>query len=225
MGCVEDVGRKAGILELRTRISHVRADGREYRVIRPDRTAPRLVVLDQDYWLNGFADRAAIQQLATLWALAAVSPRSIVHVPMRRNGSPEEGRRLDLVLSHHSLQLRPSRWTALRARFGGGAPHTVRIPDPGTPKLDYSRYWHREYLDWLRFDNAADTLFVTGGHESLFRAAVDLRKLLAETADLEPTEPTQHACAELDSGRPGDHNDPRHGTPGRLHIQYEPTDW
>lgn len=214
--------RKRGVLELRTLINHVRVDGREYRLIRPDRTANRLVLLDQEYWLNGFADRAAIKQLAALWALAAVSPRSIVHIPMRQNGSPHEGRRLDLVLSHHSLQLRPSRWTSLRARFGRGAPHTARIPDPGTPTLDYSRHRHREYLDWLRFDNAADTLFVTGGHESFFRATVELRKLLAETADIEPA---QHACAEIDSGRWASRNGPRHGTPGQLHIQFEPTDW
>ena len=215
-------------LELRTRISRVGVDGREYRVIRPDKPAVRLVLHDQDYWLNGFADRAAIRQLGTLWALASVSPRSIVHVPMRQNPSPHGGRRLDLVLCHHSLQLRPSRWTALRARLGTGAPHTVRIPDPGTPKLDYSRYLHRENRDHLHFDNAADTLFVVGSHESLYRAAVDLRKLAAEAADVDSRSgsfPERHACAELEAARWPRRYPLRHGTPDQLHIQYEPSDW
>ncbi|NUR63255.1 MAG: hypothetical protein HOV87_32045 [Catenulispora sp.] len=35
-------------------------------MIRPDKPAVRLVLHDQDYWLNGFADRAAIKQLGTL---------------------------------------------------------------------------------------------------------------------------------------------------------------
>lgn len=212
----------SGTLELRTRISRVGLEGREYRVIRPHRPEPRLVVLDQEVWLGGYADRPAIKQLATLWALAAGSPRSVIYVPMRQNTSQYEGRRLDLVLSHHSLQLRPSRWTGLRARLGAGAPHTVRIPDPGTPKLDYSTFLHRENRDFLRFDNAAETLFVTGSRECFYRAAVDLRKLLVETTDLAP--PLRHACAELDSGRWPDIAT-RHGTPNLLHIQYEPTGW
>ena len=69
---------------------------------------------------------------------------------------------------------------------------------------------------------ARKTLFVTGAHESLYRAAVHLRYLLAETT---AAEPPAHVCAELDSGRLPSVNSPRHGTPRRLHIQYEPADW
>ncbi|WP_344655191.1 hypothetical protein [Catenulispora subtropica] len=212
---------KPGTLELRTRISRVALEGREYRVIRPDRPEARMVLLDQDVWLGGYADRPAIKQLVTLWALAAGSPRSLVYVPMRQNTTPCEGRKLDLVLAHHSVQFRPSRWTALRARLGTGAPHTVRIPDPGTPDLDYSRYWHRENRDFPFYDNAADTLFIAGSREAFRRDAVDLRKLLAATADCAPSE---HACAELEAGRWPDFAT-RHGTPSRLHLQYEPTGW
>ncbi|GAA2059640.1 hypothetical protein GCM10009839_82600 [Catenulispora yoronensis] len=220
------MSEKPGILELRTRISRVNAEGREYRVVRPDRPAPRLVLIEHDRWLDGFADQAAIKQLATLWALASGSPRSLIYLPMRQNKSPyEDGRRLDLVLAHHSLQFRPSRWTAVRAKLGTGDPHTVRIPDPGTPELDYSRHWHAENRDVLFFDNAADTLFVSGSRESFHRAAVAFRKLLLDTAT--DHRPPQHACAEIDSGRWPTHalNRTRHGTPARLHVQYQAADW
>lgn len=220
------VSEKPGILELKTRISRVHAEGREYRVIRPAQPASRLVLFDQDHWLNGYADRAAIDQLGTLWALASGSPRSLIYVPMRQNKTPyDEGRKLDLVLAHHSLQFRPARWPGVRGKLGTAAQHTVRIPDPGTPKLDYSEYRHREHRDVLFFDNAADTLFVAGSRESFYRAAVDLRKLSADTAI--DDKPPLHACAEIGSGRwsASFGSRTRHGTPDLLHIQYEAADW
>jgi hypothetical protein len=211
------------MLELRTRISRAGLDGREYRVIRPDRPASRMVMLDQSHWLSGYADRDAVKQLATLWSLAAVSPRSIVYLPMRQNTSAYEGRSLDLVLSYASLQLRPSRWKALRARLGDGASHTVRIPDPGTDesKLDYSRVTHREYRDLLSFDCAGDTLFVSGGRESFHRAAVHIRSVLPETIGHKRSD---HLCVELASGT---WQNPltRRAAPGLLHFQYEPDGW
>jgi hypothetical protein len=217
------VAGRAGMLELRTRISRAGLDGREYRVIRPDRPASRLVMLDQSAWLAGYADRDAVKQLATLWSLAAASPRSIVYLPMRRNTSAYEGRSLDLVLSYASLQLRPSRWKALRARLGDGASHTVQIPDPGIDEseLDYTRVYYREYRDTLAFDHASDTLFITGGRESFHRTAVHIRSMLSETIGHKHSD---HLCVELVSGN-WLHPRTRHNTSGLLHFQYEPHGW
>jgi hypothetical protein len=216
----------AGRRELRTRISRVGLDGREYRVIRPDRPAGRLVLHDESHWYSGFADRDALAQLTTLWSLAAVSPRSIVQVPTRQNDSPYEGRSVDLVLSHASLQLRPARWKALRARLADGAPHKVDVPDPRPDaETDYDRLRHREYRDLLKFDSAADTLFVTGGRESFHRAAGQLRTLWADSGGYQGGGGgAGHICAEINVGTwpPGR---TRHGTPGMLHIQYEPDGW
>jgi len=211
----------AGKLELRTRISRVGLDGREHRVIRPDRPATRLVLHDDSFWYSGYADREALAQLATLWSLAAVSPRSIIHVPTRRNTSPFEGRSVDLVLSYALHQLRPSQWKALRARLGGGAPHKVHVPDFANAEMDHTRLHHREYRDLLNFDSASDTLFVTGSRESFKRAAHQLRTVLAETARHSKL---RHVCAELTAGGwPPKRT--RHGTPGMLHIQYHPEGW
>jgi hypothetical protein len=216
----------AGRRELRTRISRVGLDGREYRVIRPDRPAGRLVLHDESHWYSGFADRDALAQLTTLWSLAAASPRSIVQVPTRQNDSPYEGRSVDLVLSHASLQLRPARWKALRARLADGAPHKVDVPDPRhEAETDYDRLRYREYRDLLKFDSAADTLFVTGGRESFLRAAGQLRTLWADSGSHRGDGGgAGHICAEINVGTwpPGR---TRHGTPGMLHIQYEPDDW
>lgn len=215
-----------GRLELRTRISRVGLDGREYRVIRPDRPATRLVLHDDSFWYSGYADREALSQLATLWSLAAVSPRSIIHVPTRHNASPFEGRSVDLVLSYALHQLRPSRWKAIRARLGDGAPHKIHVPDFADAEMDYTRLHHREYRDLLNFDSAGDTLFVTGSRESFRKAAHELSTTLAEA--VRPGgrhhDAVRHVCAELTPGGwPPART--RHGTPDMLHIQYYPDDW
>jgi hypothetical protein len=216
----------AGKLELRTRISRVGLDGREHRVIRPDRPATRLVLHDDSFWYSGYADREALAQLATLWSLAAVSPRSIIHVPTRQNTSPFEGRSVDLVLSYALLQLRPSQWKAIRARLGNGAPHKISVPDFADAQMDYTRLHHQEYRDLLNFDSAGDTLFVTGSRESFQRAAHELGTTLAEA--IRPRarhrDAIRHVCAELTAGGwPPKRT--RHGTPDMLHIQYYPDDW
>ncbi|MBS2548235.1 hypothetical protein KGQ19_15320 [Catenulispora sp. NL8] len=217
---------KSGKLELRTRISHVGMDGREYRVIRPDRPAPRLVLHDESLWYSGFADLDAFKQLTVLWALAAASPRSIVYVPMRQNLSRFQGHSVDLVLSYASLQLRPSRWKAIRARLGSGAAHTARLPAPDPDEEpDYSRMLHREYRDVLNFDNAGDTVFVTGGRESFRRAAVRLSALPQRTIGRSIADP-HHLCVEITIGAWSWSRAPtRHNTPGMLHFQYEPGGW
>jgi hypothetical protein len=214
------------MLELRTRISRVSLDGREYRVIRPDRPAPRMVLHDGDHAYHGYADLVAVKQLATLWALAAASARSIVYVPLRQNTSPypDHGRRMDMVLSHAALQLRPSKWKALRARLGDGAPHTVGVPDPGDDNsaVDYLSHYFRKYRDLLNFDNASETMFVTGGRESFHRAAVDLRSLMSGAIGHQRAD---HLCVELNVGTWGSGRRTRHNTPGLVHLQYQPDDW
>ena len=213
-----------GRLELRTRISRVGLDGREYRVIRPDRPATRLVLHDDSFWYSGYADREALSQLAALWSLAAVSPRSIIHVPTRHNASPFEGRSVDLVLSYALHQLRPARWKAIRARLGEGVPHKVHVPDFADAEMDYSRRRHQEYRDVLNFDSAGDTLFVTGSHEAFQQAAHELSTVLAETVRKRNHDAVRHVCAELAAGGwPPVRT--RHGTPDMLHIQYYPDDW
>lgn len=123
-------------MRLHTTIHTARLGATEFKVIRPARTPARAVLLDGPWYLNGWFDQEAAQITAGLWALAAASPRSLVHLPIRANaaGGPDTGagRPLDLVLLHHSLQFAPSRWKELRGGSAPGAraPWTCPPPTP-----------------------------------------------------------------------------------------------
>ncbi|MER5935319.1 hypothetical protein ABT123_34745, partial [Streptomyces sp. NPDC002054] len=97
-------------------IHQARLGSTEFKVIRPARPLVHAVLIDHDRHLDAYLDQDAAQRIGALWKLAASSPRSLVHLPMRGNRPPsrelpEDGtRQLDLVLLHHSLQFAPSRW-------------------------------------------------------------------------------------------------------------------
>ncbi|MET9375502.1 hypothetical protein ABZX98_15290 [Streptomyces sp. NPDC002992] len=126
----------------------------EFRVVRPARPLVHAVLIDRDRHLDAYLDRDAAQRIGGLWTLAASSPRSLVHLPMRANRSPSHeppegsGRQLDLVLLHHSLQFAPSRWKEVRRRLGPGRPQTVTLPGPGHAKV--FRDTARHFLDVAR---------------------------------------------------------------------------
>ncbi|MFG3286480.1 hypothetical protein [Streptomyces sp. NPDC048111] len=148
-----------------------------FTVIRPARPVPRAVLLDRDRYLDVHLDQAAAYAVAGLWELAASSPRSLIHLPLRGNRTPEalqlEGlsRKLDLLLLHHSLQFPPSRWKEVRARLDRGHPRTVVLPDirraPGEV-IDARARHHKENRDLFHQRLHADTLFMTGSAK-LFR--------------------------------------------------------
>ena len=88
----------------------------EFRVIRPAQPLSHAVLIDHDRHLDVYLDQDAARRIAGLWMLAARSPRSLIHLPMRANRPPvrevpdDVGFQLDLVLLHHSLQFAPSSW-------------------------------------------------------------------------------------------------------------------
>ncbi|MFJ9041101.1 hypothetical protein ACIRF8_31595 [Streptomyces sp. NPDC102406] len=85
--------------------------------------------------MDAYFDQNAARRIGALWTLAASSPRSLIHLPMRGNPVPsrelpEDGaRQLDLVLLHHSLQFAPSRWKEVPGRScAGDSGRAVRRP-------------------------------------------------------------------------------------------------
>ncbi len=100
-------------MEERVRVHKVQLGGDEFRVIRPEPSSARLALRDDHHWLSMYVDRAGAQRLVALWALAARSARSLIHLPIRANRAPEgvdhvggavgdgEPVTLDLVLLHH----------------------------------------------------------------------------------------------------------------------------
>ncbi|WP_030162896.1 hypothetical protein [Streptomyces sp. NRRL S-244] len=169
-------------MRLHTTFHTARLGATEFKVVRPARTPARAVLVDDPWHLNGWFDREAAHVTAGLWALAATSPRSLVHLPIRANaaGGPDTGARrpLDLVLLHHSLQFAPSRWKELRARLGRGRPRTVELPapDPDAEPEASGRY-HRENRDRFRQQIHSETLFMTGSTRTFREAAVQFADL------------------------------------------------
>ncbi|MFE0778888.1 hypothetical protein [Streptomyces sp. NPDC058861] len=213
------------------RVHRVGLDGRELRVVRsvpgPDSTGPAL--RDDGHWLSMYADRDGADRLATLWALAARSARSLVYLPLRGNPAPHDGTggtepvALDLVLVHHSLQFPASAWKGVRARLGEGVPGTVSLPDDDLPDedaVDHERRHHRTYRDHLAFDVAAHTLFVVGSSTAFREQGAALRRFVEEAPSHARRHPEAgHFCVEFTPGAWGRGRTRRH-VPGGLHVEY-----
>ena len=96
----------------RTLVSTVALGGKSYRVLRP--AFPKAHAPLYDGAGRGAAqivvDKAAAFEIACAWWLAARSPNSLIHLPLRHAtgecGSWSEGPPSDLVLMHHSMQSR-----------------------------------------------------------------------------------------------------------------------
>jgi hypothetical protein len=158
-------------VKLPVTVHEARLGAREFRVVRPARPLARAALVDRDRHVDAYLDEDAARSVAALWLLAARSPRSLLHLPLRADRSPVPeapgpcAGRLDLVLLHHSLQFAPSRWKQLRGRLGRGRPASVAVP--GTERAraagaGHGARHHRENRDLLHQHVHAETLFVTG---------------------------------------------------------------
>ncbi|MFB7944444.1 hypothetical protein ACFC6L_05940 [Kitasatospora phosalacinea] len=172
-----------------------RSGGRQYRVVRIGDRPGRISVLDEQFWITVYADREGLARLLAAWALAARSPHTLVHLPLRTRPAPANpplGDRsvpYDLVLAHHALQFPPTAWKQLRGRLDPGRPRTARTPDADftTAPAVAERRHHREARDHLRYDLAAHTLFVTGSAPAFRDHGAALRDLLAAAPSLHHT--------------------------------------
>jgi hypothetical protein len=170
------------LVRLRLRQHVTSIGGIQYRVVQPVAPLRRTALTDPSHhgWLVG--DQHGLAHLGALFAFAAQSRRTIVFVPLRQGGPIDGweqylrscGGRVDLVLVHHSLQLRVSRWPQLRAGLGRGVTLTVDTDEDrwASPPPQWTRrLGHQDFRDWLRPAVWARTLFLVGGRDS-FRAAV-----------------------------------------------------
>lgn len=195
-----------------------------FKVIRPARPLARAVLLDQDRHLGVYLDQDAAYRIAGLWELAASSPRSLIHLPIRNNPAPSHDlpghgtRQLDLVLLHHSLQFAPSRWKEVRARLGPGRRRTVELP--GTDRAagdavgDESRHY-KENRDLFHQHLHAETLFMTGSAKLFRETAPRFRDLGRRGPGFVPGHPSHsHCCTELHS------TEGILGNAREMHIEY-----
>ncbi|WP_327681833.1 hypothetical protein [Kitasatospora sp. NBC_00458] len=204
----------------------------------------RAALYESQFTMEMYVDRAGAGVLATAWALAARSRRSLVHLPLRTwargpAGMSEwvhSGLGLDLVLLQRDLGFPPSRWKEVRARLGAGAPHTVDIPEtdfPAEDAIDYESHRHAGWRDGLRFALTARTLFVSGTAEAFRWSGSRVRSLSTEAPSVAAGRPGAaghaggvHYCVELDhepgQGRGKGFWTPAKTDPGMLHIEYAP---
>lgn len=165
-------------MKLPVKIHRARLGGEEFRVIRPGAILPNAVLLDHNHWLDMYVDEAAATAIGGFWLLAARSPRSLIHLPLRANTWPFDesragfGAKLDLVLLHHSLQFAPSRWKEVRRKLDTGLPGTANLPEAALPAPELVHRHHRENHDLFHQHLHAETLFMTGSAK-VFRATAE----------------------------------------------------
>ncbi|WP_328476779.1 hypothetical protein OHS71_03805 [Streptomyces sp. NBC_00377] len=175
-------------MQLRLRQFRPRTGPHEHRVVQPRHpllhtslSAPEPIGL-----LLG--DHDGLNRLAGLFSFAAYSRHTIVHVPLR-DGLPCEdaiGEPVDLVLAHHSLGLRASKWPGLRRRLVHGTPLTVGTDESRTARDAASwsgRSRRTDFRDGLRHATHARTFFLFGSRDVFAETAAEL----AEAAGRGPT--------------------------------------
>ncbi|MEU5532814.1 hypothetical protein [Streptomyces sp. NPDC020362] len=139
----------------------------EHRVVQPRQPLRRTSLTAPDPIGLLLGDHDGLNRLAGLFSFAACSPHTIVHVPLRDGIPPDEGRgeRVDLVLAHHTLGLRPSRWPELRRKLRRGTPVTAGTDEARTAR-DAAAWRQRmdrfECRERLRHATHARTFFLFG---------------------------------------------------------------
>ncbi|MGV9410436.1 hypothetical protein ACWDOP_11025 [Nocardia sp. NPDC003693] len=206
-------------LRWRALISTVRLGRDEYRVVRPARPIEHAPLHEGYLGVQMTVDKTSALQLGAAWSLAARSPHTIVHLPLRHNdrscspyGTGDEPL-LDLVLLHHSLRFPVSRWKQVRAALGPGRPHMITSTGLPVPSdADYEAAHHRGFKDVLRHSVAAGTLFLTGSRKAFDLEGRRLHDLIDECPRHMHATPDAHCCAELDVST----------LPRYLHVEYCP---
>ncbi|MEK9518659.1 hypothetical protein MIU24_04440 [Streptomyces venezuelae] len=211
-------------MKLAITIHRARLGPTEFKVIRPAHPLVHAVLIDRDRWLDVFLDQDAAQRVGALWELAGSSPRSLVHVPMRRNHAPtgqpsgDAERQLDLVLVHHSLQFAPSRWKELRGRLDRGRPQTVTLADAAgidESGIDHEARHYRENRDLFHQHLHAETLFMTGSAAVFRDTAPHFHDVARNGPGHTPARPgDSHFCSTLHA------NAGILGNAREIHLQY-----
>jgi hypothetical protein len=155
-------------------VYRVRLGARDVKVIRPAgaRLRATLRFSGSDYTM--FASSGAALRVAAFWEIAARSRNTLVHLPVRGDGTAPpcwrevftaSGSGVDLLLAPRALQFPGHAWKGLRARLGMGAAASFSLPstvlDPAAEHAP-ARIWDRESTHRLDLALHAQTLVVSG---------------------------------------------------------------
>lgn len=176
-------------MEVALTVRRARLGNREYRVLRPAVPIHSVSLRDDPSWhVLMSTDSGEVLRIAALWRLAALSRRSLVHIPLRldpramaREAHWTGGdQAYDLLLAHHSLQVPPSRWKEIRGALDRGRPHVAEIDiDPHPEPHDWATARHRRQCDQDRLDIKvhANTIIFTGSETALRTGACAFTQL------------------------------------------------
>ncbi|MEU1402587.1 hypothetical protein ABZ471_09505 [Streptomyces sp. NPDC005728] len=157
-------------MQLRLREFRPRTGPYEHRVVQPRQPLRHTSLRAPDPIGLLYGDHDGLNRLAGLFSFAAYSRHTVVHVPLRDGVPPTEGvgDRVDLVLAHHTLGLRPSQWPELRRKLRHGTPLTVRTDEARTGR-DAGAWRERQerpgFRDELRHTTHARTFFLFGSRD------------------------------------------------------------
>ncbi|MFE9622832.1 hypothetical protein [Streptomyces sp. NPDC006527] len=165
-------------MRLRLRQFRPRTGPHEHRVVQPWQPLRHTSLRAPDPIGLLLGDHDGLNRLAGLFSFAAYSRHTIVHVPLRDSVPPDEGvgELVDLVLAHHTLGLRPSKWPELRRKLVNGTPLTVRTDEARTARDAASWRERRERADFrdeLRHATHARTFFLFGSRDVFAETATD----------------------------------------------------
>jgi hypothetical protein len=165
-------------MRLRLRQFRPRTGPHEHRVVQPWQPLRHTSLRAPDPIGLLLGDHDGLNRLAGLFSFAAYSRHTIVHVPLRDSVPPDEGvgELVDLVLAHHTLGLRPSKWPELRRKLVNGTPLTVRTDEARTARdaADWRERRERaDFRDELRHATHARTFFLFGSRDVFAETATD----------------------------------------------------
>ncbi|MFJ9814039.1 hypothetical protein ACIRU3_01970 [Streptomyces sp. NPDC101151] len=166
-------------MRLRLREFRPRTGPYEHRVVQPRRPLRHTSLRAPEPIGLLYGDHDGLNRLAGLFSFASCSRHTIVHVPLRDGVPPAEGvgERIDLVLAHHSLGLRPSQWPELRRKLRHSTPLTVRTDEARTARDAASWRERRERTHFrgeLRHTTHARTFFLFGSRDVFAETATGL---------------------------------------------------
>ncbi|MGJ7905141.1 hypothetical protein ACOQFL_01525 [Actinopolyspora sp. H202] len=216
-------------------VHRARLGKHSYRVIRPRPIPPNVVLRDfrnREGEFDMRLDARAAHRIGMAWLLAARSPRSLVHFPLRGRPTPvtpqcwprciewccplaTDEPQLDLLLLHRGLQFRPSRWKEVRARLDDGRPETAEIPASDVPDEENVLPFEEHWMDQnpLRQHVHAETLLLTGNAPLFRELSTWFLELATRGPRMRSLTGEAHQCNELRF-----HEDPREDS--QLHITY-----
>ncbi|MDX2526333.1 hypothetical protein [Streptomyces europaeiscabiei] len=166
-------------MQLTLRQFRPRTGPHEHRVVQP-RQPLRHTSLRAPHPIGMLlGDHDGLNRLAGLLSFAAYSRHTIVHVPLRDSLPPDEGvgELVDLVLAHHTLGLRPSKWPELRRKLVNGTQLTARTDEARTTRDATSwreRCERADNRDELRHATHARTFFLFGSRDVFAETATSL---------------------------------------------------